>query len=185
MVNIRCGRRSPSMAKTFYASIYCKIYTDTFSTDMVDRITTGDEVFAFLVRDSGNAFNPSGVRIPGDHNLWYLGCNEKRGHLVYNNHYISWGYGESSFDHVEEFVRLLFEEGHFNSKQFHIIMEILEEGRKIDCIYDIPRYLITKRRGRPWTKTPESENFRQRMKELSRHVIMAFEDSGYTLQPVA
>jgi hypothetical protein len=125
-------------SRTCFVSIYAKIFTDSFSTDMVDRIATGEEVFAFLVRDSGNAFNSAGVRIPGDPQIWYLGCCEKQGHLVYNDHSIVWGMGESSFDHVEEFVRLLFEDGHFNSKQFRILMEILEEGRKIDCLYDIP-----------------------------------------------
>ncbi len=173
--------RSP----TFYVSIYCKIFSDSFSLDMVDRITTGEEVFAFLVRDSGNAFNSAGVHIPGDHNLWYLGCCEKRGHLIFNDHSIVWGYGESSFDHGEKFVRLIFEDGLFNSKQFRILMEIIEEGRKIDCIYDIPRYLINKRRGRTWNKTPEAATFRNRIKELSQHVIMAFEDAEYILHPVA
>ena len=169
------------LEERFYVNIHCTMFSDTFSTEMFDRFTTGDEVFAFLVKDSGNAFNSAGVRIPGDHNLWYLGCTDKKGHLVYKKESIAWGYGESSFDHVEEFVRLIRRDRNFSENQFHILMELIEEGRGFDCLYDIPRYLITRRRKHPWTKTPESETFRNRMKELSRQVKLSSKSARYPL----
>jgi hypothetical protein len=112
------------------------------------------------------------VRIPGDHNLWYLGCGDKSGHLIYNTHVSSWGMGESSFRNVEEYVRRLYLDGHFAGKQYRILMDIIDEGCKIDCLYDIPQYLINRKRGNRWTKTPEAKTFRNRMQELSCHVIM-------------
>ena len=173
------------MAKTFFASMFCTIYTDTFSRDMVSRVVTGDEVFEFLVRDCGNSFNSAGIRIPGDYNIWYLGCGDKSGHLTYNRHKITWCMGESSFKNVENFVRRIYLDGHFTTKQFQILMDIIEEGRNIDCLYDIPQYLINRRRGRRWTKTPEAETFRNRMRELSKNVILAFENTAYHLKPAA
>jgi len=171
--------------KTFYVSIYCDVFDDSFGREMVDRIVNGEEVFAFLVRDSSNAVNQHGVHIAGGYNIWYLGCCEKSGHLVFYDHTISWGIGESSFDKVEEFVRLIYLNGHCNDRQFKILMDIIKEGRKVDCIYDIPRYLVNRRRGHTWTKTPEAVTFRNQMKELSKHVIMAFENSSYQLHPAA
>ncbi len=173
--------RSP----TFFVSVYCKIFCDSFSRDMVDRITTGREVYEFLVRDSGNAFSPSGVQIPGDKNIWYLGCNEKAGHLVYNDLPIVWGYGKSSFDLVEEFIRTIHQDGHFTHEQFKHLMSLTIEGRQIDCMYDIPAYLINKRRGRPWKKSQDAIRFREKANEFSKRVITIFENAGYRIQPVA
>jgi hypothetical protein len=67
--------------KKVFVSIYCKIYTDNFSEEMVNRLATGTEIYEFLMKDAGQCFDESGNLIPGDCNLWYLGCNEKFGHL--------------------------------------------------------------------------------------------------------
>jgi len=68
--------------KRVFVSIYCKIYTDTFSNEMLDRKATGKEIFEFLMKDAQHCFDDNGQLISGDCNLWYLGCNEKFGELV-------------------------------------------------------------------------------------------------------
>ena len=39
--------------KKVYASIFCKIYTDKVSEEMVNRQATGQEIYEFLLRDAG------------------------------------------------------------------------------------------------------------------------------------
>ena len=68
--------------KAVFVSIFCKIYTDNFSEEMVNRQATGQEIYEFLLREAQQCFNSNGEPIPGDCNLWYLGCNEKFGHLA-------------------------------------------------------------------------------------------------------
>ena len=80
-----------------FVNIYCKIYNDSFSWDMVDRLATGTEIHDFLMEDSCHCFSEDGQIIPGDHNLWYLGCNEKFGCLVVEDKFCSWDSGFSSF----------------------------------------------------------------------------------------
>ena len=61
-------------------SIYCKIYTENFSQAMIDRYATGKEIYNFLLRDA-----KCSLPLRGDCNLWYLGCNEKFGSIIYRN----------------------------------------------------------------------------------------------------
>ena len=62
----------PKVKKVF-VSIFCKIYTDNFSEEMVNRKATGQEIYKFLMRDAGQCFDSNGEPIPGDCNLWYSG----------------------------------------------------------------------------------------------------------------
>ncbi len=84
--------------KIVYVSIYCKIYLDTFDEKMADRLTTGTEIYDFLMEDANLCVGEDGQIIPGDCNLWYLGCNEKFGFMVLEDAIWTWDPGESSFD---------------------------------------------------------------------------------------
>jgi len=139
--------------KKIFVSIYCKIFTDSFSEEMVNRRATGTEIYDFLMKDAGMAFDEEGHLIQGDCNLWYLGCNEKFGCLRVNDKILDWDFGESSFDRVESFVSLIYLERVFTDEQYRILLEKIKEGRLIDNMYDIPKYLIAKREGTPWVKT--------------------------------
>ena len=66
--------------KKVFTSVYCKIYTDNFSEEMVDQMAASNEIYEFLMKDAGQCFDESGDLIPGDCNIWYLGCNEKFGY---------------------------------------------------------------------------------------------------------
>ena len=162
-----------------FVSIYCKIYTDNFSEEMVNRQATGQEIYEFLLRDTRQCFDSNGEPIPGDCNLWYLGCNEKYGHLVLEYDLWSWNMGESSFDKVQAFVSMLFKKGLVSIQQHQTLMDKIAEGRRIDNIYDIKDYLISKREGRSWIKRPGAETFRSDMKQRLLEVERSFRDSDY------
>ena len=164
-----------------FVSIYCKIYTDNFSEEMVNRMATGNEIYEFLMKDAGQCFDESGNLIPGDCNLWYLGCNEKFGHLVLEYDLWSWNIGESSFDHVQAFVSMLYEKKVVFKKQYRTLMDKIDEGRLIDNMYDIKHYLICKMEGKPWIKRPGAENFRSDMKQRVFEVERSFSNKGYQL----
>ncbi len=165
--------------KKVFVSIYCKIFTDSFSTEMVNEDATGKEIYEFLMRDAGQCFDESGNPIPGDCHLWYLGCNEKFGHLALEYDLWSWNIGESSFDNVEAFVSMLYEKEVISRQQFQTLMDKITEGRLIDNMYDIKNYLICKKEGRPWDKRPGAENFRSDMKQRVFEVERSFRDKGY------
>ena len=135
--------------KKVFVNIYCKIYTDNFSDQMIDKLATGDEIYAFLIKDAGQCFNESGHLMPGDCDIWYLGCNEKFGHLQLDDKVWSWSFGESSFDNVEAFVSMLYQKKLISGVQVHTLMSKIAEGRRIDNMYHIQNYLICKREGRP------------------------------------
>jgi hypothetical protein len=152
--------------KKVFVSIYCKIFTDSFSDDMVSRMATGDEIYSFLMKDAGRSFDERGRLIPGDCNLWYLGCNEKFGCLRVNDKILEWGFGESSFNRVESFISLVYLEGVFTDEQYRVLLDKVKEGRQIDNMYDISKYLIAKRGGKQWVKTDEASRFRDDMKRF-------------------
>jgi len=122
-----------------YFSLYCKIYTENFSNEMIDRYATGKEIYHFLLKDAECC-----LPLQGDHNIWYLGCNEKFGSIIYREKVWNWGYGESSFDRVQEFIDAVYQDGHFTSKQYQHLSGKIQEGRKIDDMYLIPDYLTQK-----------------------------------------
>jgi hypothetical protein len=106
------------------------------------------------------------VAIPGDCNLWYLGCNEKFGHLQLDDKVWNWGFGESSFDNLEAFVSALYQKKLISGLQFHTLMSKIAEGRRIDNMYHIRDYLIYKRVEIPWIKKSDASNFRDGIKQM-------------------
>jgi hypothetical protein len=166
-----------------FVSIYCKIFTDCFSQEMIDRMATGEEIYEFLMKDAGLCEDEENnyEGIPGDCNLWYLGCNEKFGFLKYQTIFLDWGFGESSFNRVEAYVTFLYLERVFTKQQFENLMAKIQEGRQIDCMYDIKNYLISKRGGKAWTKTKDAEKFRSEMKDYIGRVTDHLEKEGYQI----
>ena len=162
-----------------FVSIYCKIYTDNFSEEMVNREATGNEVYEFLMKDAGQCFDESGNLILGDCHIWYLGCNEKFGHLALEYDLWSWNIGESSFDKVQAFVSMLFKKGLVSIQQYQTLMDKVAEGRRINNMWDIKDYLICKREGRSWVKRPGAENFRSDLKQRVLEVERSFRDRCY------
>mgnify|MGYP000076626712 FL=1 len=171
--------------KRVFVSIYCKIFEDCFSLDMYNRMATGDEIYEFLMRDAGLCEDEDNdyEKIPGDCNLWYLGCCEKFGCLKYQDKVLSWDFGESSFARVTTFVGMLYRDGVFTNEQFRNLFDKILEGRQIDCMYDIKDYLVAKREGRPWTRTKRAKEFRTDIKGFVARVEKHFEDEGFMLCP--
>ncbi len=139
-----------------YVSLYAKIYTENFSDEMINRYATGEEIYQFLLKDAQCC-----LPLRGDHNLWYLGCNEKFGSIIYRNRFWQWSFGESSFDYVEQFVNAVYQDGLFTERQYQRLMKKIEEGREIGDMYRIADYLAgktkTKKKSTPTIKT-EKEN---------------------------
>jgi len=125
--------------KRAYVSIYCKIYTNNFSDEMIDRYATGKEIYNFLLKDAKCC-----LPIKGDCNLWYLGSNEKFGDIIYKDRVWHWGWGESSFDTVQEFIEAIYKDGLFTKRQYHNLSAKIEEGRTIGDMYQITDYLSGK-----------------------------------------
>jgi len=168
----------PAHNKVF-VSIYCKIFTDNFSEEMVDRLATGNEIYEFLMKDAGQCFDESGNPLPGDCNLWYLGCNEKFGHLALDDKVWNWGFGESSFDNAEAIVSSLYQKKLISGVQFHSLMAKIDEGRLIDNMYLIGDYLTAQRDEKPWTQDPNSAKFRDNIKRMTGGLGNSFENKGY------
>jgi hypothetical protein len=166
-------------SKEVFVSIYCKIYTDNFSDEMTNVFATGQKIYQFLMKDAGQCFCDNGKPIPGDCNLWYLGCNEKFGHLVLDDSCWYWSFGESSFDTVEAFVSELYERQLISKKQFQTLKNKIDEGRRIDNMYDIRDYLVLKHLGISWIKRPDASKFRDEMKQMIGEVERSFRDRGY------
>jgi hypothetical protein len=165
--------------KKIFVSIYCKIFTDSFSEEKVNRMATGVEIFNFLMKDAGQSYDEEGHLIPGDCNLWYLGCNEKFGCLRVKDKIMEWDFGESSFDRVESFISLVYLDGVFTDEQYRILLEKIKEGRQVDNMYDISNYLIAKREGKPWMKTEEALRFRAEMKRFVTRVKEHLQAEGF------
>jgi hypothetical protein len=127
------------MDRKAYISIYCKIYTENFSNEMIDRYATGKEIYNFLLKDAECC-----LPIKGDCNLWYLGSNEKFGSIIYKEKLWKWGFGESSFDTVQEFINAVYQDGLFTEEQYRHLSDKIEEGRKISDMYLIGDYLAQK-----------------------------------------
>jgi hypothetical protein len=169
--------------KKVFVSIYCKLLNDCFSREMVNRMATGQEIYDFLMKDAGLCEDEDNnyEKIPGDCNLWYLGCNEKFGILQYKHIILDWGLGESSFDKVTTYIALLYLDKVFTDEQYGSLMSKILEGRKIDNMYDIKTYLIAKKKGKPWVKTKDSEMFRGDMKKFMGRVVTHFQNEWYLL----
>ena len=168
-------------SKKVFVSICCKIFTDCFSLDMFNRMATGQEIYDFLMRDAGMCRVDDDQIIPGDCNLWYLGCNEKFGCLKYQDKVFTWDFGESSFARVTTFIGMLYRDGIFTGEQFRNLFDKILEGRQIDCMYDIKDYLVSRREGRPWAKTKRAKDFRTDIKGFVARVEKHFQDEGFML----
>ena len=153
-----------------FVSIYCKLPDDAFSHEMVNRMATGEEIYDFLMKDAGLAHDENGEIIPGDCNLWYLGCNEQYGCLQYKDYISSWEVGDSSFDRVGAFVSIIFLDDVFTDDQYRDLLTKCNEGRRIDNFRDISRYLKARKEGKPWTKTKEALHFRERIRRFALRV---------------
>ena len=167
------------MNKKVFVSIYCKIYTDNFNENMVNRLATGDEIYEFLMKDAGQCSDESGHPIPGDCNIWYLGCNEKFGHLQLERMIWQWSFGGSSFDKVEAFVSMFYQKKLITGFQFHTLMGKIDEGRQIDNMYHIRNYLICRRDGIAWNKMQDAGKFRDEIKQMIGDVETSFQKQGY------
>ena len=165
--------------KKVFVSIYCKIYTDNFNEKMVNRMATGNEIFEFLMKDAGKCFDDCGKLIPGDCNLWYLGCNEKFGHLQLDDKVWNWSFGESSFNNVEAFVSALYQKKVISGFLFHTLMAKIDEGHQIDNMYYIRDYLIGKRDGTSWVKRPGASDFRKGIKQMVDQTVKSLRSHGY------
>lgn len=165
--------------KKVFVSIYAKVFNDSFSDEMVNRVATGNEIYDFLMKDAGLSIDKNGELIPGDLNIWYLGCNEKLGCLRYKDHILSWDFGDSSFDRVESFIFLLYFGKVFTEEQYEMLMTKIQEGRIIDNMYDIPKYLKAKREGKSWTKTKEALEFRLRIKRFAARVHQHLQNEDF------
>ena len=139
--------------KRAYVSIYCKIYTENFSDEMIDRYATGKEIYNFLLRDAKCC-----LPLKGDCNLWYLGSNEKFGNIIYNDRVWHWGWGESSFDTVQEFIEAIYKDGLFTKGQYQNLSAKIEEGRMIGDMYQITDYLSGKNKPSTTTNTERENN---------------------------
>ena len=162
-----------------FTSIYAKIYLDTFNERMADRLATGTQIYDFLMEDAGLCVGEDGQLIPGDCNLWYLGCNEKFGFMVVEDAIWTWDPGESTFDIPLAYVIQLDILGVITKEQFQNLIDKIAEGQLIDNMYDIPDYLISKQHGRPWSKTEAASTFRDEMKNIVGSVKKSFRDDGY------
>jgi len=125
--------------KKAFVSIYCKIYTENFSQEMIDRYATGKEIYNFLLKDAKCC-----LPLRGDCNLWYLGSNEKFGSIIYKDKVWHWSWGESSFDTVREFVRAVYDDGLFTERQYRNLLVKIKEGQSIADMYQIGNYLASK-----------------------------------------
>jgi len=106
---------------------------------MIDRYASGKEIYNFLLKDAKCC-----LPIKGDCNLWYLGSNEKFGDIIYKDRVWHWGWGESSFDTVQEFIEAIYKDGLFTKRQYHNLSAKIEEGRTIGDMYQITDYLSGK-----------------------------------------
>ena len=137
-----------------FISLFVKIYTNNFSEEMIDRYATGKEIYDFLLKDAKCC-----LPLRGDINLFYLGCSEKFGSIIYRNRVWNWSFGEASFDNVEQFINAVYQDGLFTEKQYQRLMKKIEEGREIGDMYLIGEYLARKRKPKIKQETnTEKEN---------------------------
>lgn len=162
--------------------MYCKVYTDNFSYH--PKYMNGKEIFDFLMTDLGCIFeeNEEGDPnpIPGDLRLWYLGCNEKHGVLEVENETWEWKRGDSNFDRVQEFINAVNRRGVFTEEQYNTLIEKIEEGRKIDWMYDIGDYLQCKVQGKVWKNKSKKE--REESSKFFSKVLEGFKSMGYDVK---
>ena len=149
-----------------------------------EKPVSGTEVFNFLMSDAGMQwFNldekcekygdvgyymyraakligkKEEYQIPGDLNIWYLGCNEKMGLIKYKDQDWLWNFGESSFGIVRAAITTMHQDDFFTGMQYHKLMKACAEGERIDNAYKIGDYLRAKSSWwKVWRKPKEWRN---------------------------
>jgi len=164
--------------KKVSVSIYCLIYPIGFSREMLNKQATGQEIYDFLMKDAGLIKEEGNTIIPGDLNLWYLGSTGYPGFLRYQYAILDWDFGGSSFDRVQMFVTMLYLDNLITGEQYQNLISKIEEGKEFDCFYDLKDFLVAKREGKKWIKSPQSEIFRMEMKKYAARVRRYFDNQG-------
>lgn len=132
-------------------SIYCKIYTDNYP--VLEGEVTGDQIVNHLLSDCGCAWeeddSPEGAhQLPGDPCIWYLGTNGKHGGINLKigekGWEWAWGYGESDFRNVTEFIDTLRRHEVITPAQYKLLEDAVEVGKTIGDMYEIGNYLKSK-----------------------------------------
>jgi hypothetical protein len=158
--------------------IYCLVQPVGFSKEMMSKYATGKEIYDFLMKDGGLIQEEGGEKIPGDLNLWYLGSTGYPAFLRYQYAILDWDFGESSFERVQTFVTMLYLDSLITDEQYQTLLSRIEEGKEFDCIYDLKDYLISKKEGKQWVKTFQSETFRKEMKKYVNRIRKYFDSEG-------
>ena len=169
------------MQNKAFVRIYAKIFTDKFPDEgfTEGKLATGQEIANFLTKSLGFAIDSETEEpIPGDYAIWYLGTNEKFGELQVNEVVFKWNFGESNWDIILSFLRILNEKNILSVEQYVDLIAKVDEGMKaFDDMYEIPAYLKAKCDGITWTKkeTPTKRN----IKEIISSVKCVMEAQGY------
>lgn len=128
--------------------ISVKIHTNNFPEVPWKKKAKASKVVKFLLSDCGCAFDEeTGKAIPGDRKIWYLGLAEKFGQLRYKDKIWGWGFGETSFTQVLEFVKVMFDDGFLNKKQMTQLVTAISEAESIEDMYKIGPHLQIKTYG--------------------------------------
>ena len=169
------------MQNKVFCVMYAKIFTDNFPDEgfTEGQLANGDEIYNFLKKSLGFVVNPeTNEIISGDFTIWYLGSCEKFGELQVNEVCFKWNFGESNWDFVLGFLRVLNEKNILSVEQYVDLIAKVDEGMKaFDDMYEIPAYLKAKRDGIPWTKkeTPTKRN----IKSIIHTLKCTMEEKGY------
>lgn len=159
--------------KKYKVSIYCKIYTENYP--FLDGEFTGDEIFNHLIS------NCNCIPESGDKNIWYLCINEKHGHLFIETNNFPyewvWGFGDSSYKYVKQFIDRLFLEKIISKNQYDILFKEIKIARNIGDMYEIGNYLNTIKNNKQWI--PKITNTRTEAKRFLDLVKESFQEKGY------
>jgi len=147
------------------ATVYCKIYAENFPTTIDGNIISGQELYDFLIDSCGC------TEMEGDLNIWYIGSNEKHGCLMLNDRIWEWGWGDSSFITVLEFIQYAYEFEALTFDQLNDLIEKIIEGHKIGGMYHIDSYLELKSDGRERDWVNPERNWKQISKKFFSNVL--------------
>ena len=169
------------MQNKAFVTIYAKIFNDDFPDEgFADgKLANGEEIYNFLTKSLGFVVNPEANEIIyGDILIWYLGSCEKFGELQVNEMCFKWNFGESNWDFVLGFLRVLNEKKILSVEQYVDLIAKVDEGMKaFDDMYEIPAYLKAKLDGIPWTK---KETYTKRnIKTIISNLKCVMEAQGY------
>jgi hypothetical protein len=161
--------------------MYAKIFSDNFPDEgFTDgKLANGDEIYSFLTKNLGFVTDTATDEIiPGDFAIWYLAANEKFGELHVNEVVWKWSFGESNWDIILSFLRVLNEKNILSVEQYVDLIAKVDEGMKaFDDMYEIPAYLKAKRDGFPWTKKETST--KRNIKSIIHTLKCTMEEKGY------